>query len=183
MSEPAQHRLGGLDARTRRDRGPVDQHDRQTQLPRGIELGARALAACVLGHDPLDLVTAQKLQILGQREGAAGGDRLRPGQGQRIGRIDEAQQVVMLRPAREGREMQAPDGEEDPRGRLGQRLGGGLDRGDADPAVPGPAAQGARSSATSAVPVAAQASTAFRLICAANGWVASMTWVMPSSRM
>ncbi len=48
---------------------------------------------------------------------------------------------------------------------------------------PGPAAQGARSSATSAVPVAAQASTAFRLICAANGWVASMTWVMPSSRM
>src|SRR5258708_1254495 len=49
-------------------------------------------------------------------------------------------------------------------------------------ASPALACQGSRSSASSGVPVAAQASQALRLICAANGWVASTTWLMACPR-
>jgi len=47
--------------------------------------------------------------------------------------------------------------------------------------APAAATQGARSSAMRGTPSASQAATAFVLICAAKGWVASITWLIPSA--
>ncbi len=64
---------------------------------RGIQLGARARAARILGDDHLDAVFAQQGQFARRREGAAIHDQMMVGPGRRRGGIDEAQQVEMLR--------------------------------------------------------------------------------------
>ena len=53
--QPVQNRLRFGKALARGQGGAVDQDHRQPQFPRGIQLGARAFAACVLGDDMGDL--------------------------------------------------------------------------------------------------------------------------------
>lgn len=106
---------------------PVDHHHRQTQPARGKELCLGPAAAGVFGDNPADAMTVEKAQVVILSERPARNHRLCIGQRQRsLGRIDEAQQVVVLRLCGEGPERLLADGEENPGGRIGQGGDGGL---------------------------------------------------------
>lgn len=117
------HAAGNI---ARRQNRPVDHDDRQAELAGGDQLGLGARAAGILGDDAPDPVAPEQFAIAGRVEGAAGDLDMAIGQGQRPpGRIDKADEVVMLRLPGKGREMLASDGKKDPLGRAVQASGCG----------------------------------------------------------
>lgn len=126
MKEPSHH-LG--DARGDWPVGnfrAVDQDYRKTERPCGVEFGARAAAAGVLGEDQFDAMRFQQCQVARRGEGATGDDGLgiRQGQGH-LGRIHEAQEIMVLRGRGEGGKALPANGEEDPHRGPRQRGDGG----------------------------------------------------------
>ncbi len=110
-----------------RQGGAVDQDDGQAQGAGGDQFRFRAAAACVLGDDMGDGVVAQKGRVAGGGEGAFGDKGGAQGQGKRgLGRIDEAQQVVVLRFGGERLKRLLADGEEDACRCVGQGGDGGF---------------------------------------------------------
>ncbi len=88
------------------------QNDLEAKRPRRIDLGARTLATGILGNDAVDGVPLQERQIVIVAERAAIDDNLAVRQGLRIlRRIDEAQEVVMLRLGGKEIEVLPADGE------------------------------------------------------------------------
>lgn len=125
------------------DRGPVDQDHRQRQVARGAQLGLGPAAPGVLRHDQGDAVLLHQRPVAGCVEWAAGNLDRAIGQGQRpLWRIDEPQQVMMLRLAREGGEVLAADRQKHPLRWTRQQGCGGRKIGNRDPAVAGTGAPG-----------------------------------------
>ncbi len=121
--DPVQHLIQIAGDGTRGDRGPVDQDHRQAQCPRGQQLGLGPRAARVLGDDMGDPVIAQQRGIARDIKGATRDHQTGIRQGQRaLGRIDQSQQVMVLRARGESRDMLATNRQKHPRGGLGQRV-------------------------------------------------------------
>ena len=117
---------------------PCDQDHRHTQRPRRHDLGITGLAARVLAHQPIDTLIAQDGKLAVNAEWAACGEDLHTVQGGwEIGRIDHADDVVMLRFGGERNERLPADGEQDALGSLGQSRRGGFEIGDFCPAIAG----------------------------------------------
>lgn len=134
--DPGHHLLDPLGCGAGRDRGPVDHDDRQAKESCSNDLGTRALATGVLGDDMSDGMLAQQREVIFSREWSARDDGRRSEQGQRGGgRIDKAQQVMVLRTVREIGKVHSADGQEDARRGFGQGAGGGRNVRDLGPAV------------------------------------------------
>ena len=98
-----------------------DHDDGQTEHAGGVDLGARAVAAGVTRHNPIDAAHAHHLQFAIMGERSARYDHIGSKGQRRFGRIDEAQRVGVLRPRRERCDVLATDGEERACGGSGQR--------------------------------------------------------------
>ncbi len=137
MTKPL-HDLGhSFNALAWRNGRAVDQQDRNLQRAGGVQFGARAGAAGVLGNYELNAVAFQQIEVAFQREWATRDDGLRVWQRQGGGRVDKAQQVAVLRMSGKGREILPTDGGENA-GRL-HRQGGkaGVEIGEVAPDVAG----------------------------------------------
>lgn len=119
-----------------RHRGPVNQDDGQTQPSRRVNLGARTVAAGILGNDALNAVIGQQRQIILVAERPARHDHGAVCQRQQDLRlIDKAQQIMVLRLGCEGLKVQPSDGKEDAAARTGKRFNSGLHVGHCGPGV------------------------------------------------
>ncbi len=74
----------------------VDHKHWQAQRPRCVQLGTRTRATRVLGHHKLRPVLLHQRTVIGFCKRTPGHDHLCVGQGQSVGLIHKAQQVVML---------------------------------------------------------------------------------------
>lgn len=138
MMQPAHHIFRGVDFHPVGQSGPVDHQHRQAKLARGDQLGFGARAARILAYQQLDGVGLHQLPVVLNREGAAIDNQGVVGQGGCVvRRIDEAQQVVVLRLRGEGVHMHAPQRQHDAAGRPRQRGDRAVDVGNAAPAVSG----------------------------------------------
>lgn len=136
MIHPVQHRIDAARHRPIGNFGTIDQNHRKPERTRGIELGARALAAGILGDDEIDAMFLEQLAIADFGERTAFNNGLRIRKRQRVRRrIDQAQQVEMFGPHRERLQVLSADGEKDTRRRYGQSLDGTRHIRDQDPAV------------------------------------------------
>ena len=137
--KPVQHALNrGADRPWGQGRA-VHHHDRQAQFSRRHELRLGALATCILGHDDLRAMVAHQGKVILVAEWPAA--QYHPGIGQRqrlTGRIDQAQEVMMLRRRGEVAKALAADGKENT-GRLhGQGCGSLLSALHRDPVLTRP---------------------------------------------
>lgn len=97
MTQPAQDGMGAVDFIARWQHGAVDQDDRQVERAGGEQLGLRAGAAGIFAEDKLDAMRLHQGAVAFHVEGATIDDQAVIGQhGRRGGRIDEAQQIMML---------------------------------------------------------------------------------------
>lgn len=143
MRQPVQSRLDGVDGGAFGQPWAIDEDDGKVARARGIELGARAVAAGVFGDDGGDLVGSEQRQIAAEREGATRNNDIRVRQQQwRSISIDETHEITMLRLGREGGEVLAADGEKDARRRVGQGGDACGDIGHGMPAVARPRCPG-----------------------------------------
>lgn len=119
----------------RRQSRPRDHDHRQAKRPRRRQLGHGPRATGILGHQPCDTVADQQGTVasLGKRPARDLDRAIR--QRQRIRRIDEAQQIMMLGPRREGGEVLAPDSKKDTRRGYGQRGNSGWQVGNLGPEI------------------------------------------------
>jgi len=115
MTQPLQNRGHVENLLTRGQGGSVDHHNRQTQFARGKQLGLRARATGVFGNDTGDPMGAHQLQVSlnGERPAVCYHDVICEGQGG-AWRIDEAQQVKVLRIRCEFLKVHTPDSQHDP---------------------------------------------------------------------
>ena len=121
--------------------GAGDDDDRNAEAGGGGEFGHGRRAAGVLGHHDLYAVLLQQGAFGGFVVGAAGGQHEGAGRGGG-GRVDRAEDVVVLRRRGEWREVFLADGEEDAAGYRAERVGGFLDGGDFMPGRAGGAGPG-----------------------------------------
>lgn len=120
----------------RRDGRAVDQDDRQVKVAGGSQLGLGPGATGILGDDDVDAVVGQQGAVAFGGEGAPCDDRFGLRQGQRFGRrVDEAQEIVVLRGLREEAKVLATDGKEDSARGLAKGRDGGFKVGDMGPVV------------------------------------------------
>ena len=139
MSEPVHHFGHCLDTGAGRDQWAVAQDHRQRQYAGGVKFGTGTGTTRVLGDKPLNAVGFQQRKVTVQREGTARDHRDGLGQRQRFGgRINQSQQVVMLRLCGEGRQVLPTDGQKDAGRFAGQGLHGGTYITHMGPAVTGP---------------------------------------------
>lgn len=119
--DPVHHALGAAEGLARRQARAINQDHRNLLYQSRFQLGFGTCAPGILGDDIGDGIALQKRQIVGQRKGAAcddhGGIRQRQG---RPGRIDQTQQIVVLRLGGKGRQRLLADGQKDPGGVVGQ---------------------------------------------------------------
>ncbi len=112
--EPVQHliRRGAFGAW--RQVRTVDHQNRNVQRAGRMDFGNRPLPAGIFADQQLDPLILEEFQIVFQRKGAAcHGDRVMWHQRRHVGRINDAQNVVMLRLGRESVHVQAPKGQHD----------------------------------------------------------------------
>lgn len=137
MSQPVQNLCN------RRQLGPlwqdrtVDHQHWQAKRPRRVQLGPRAGAACVLGHNQLRLVPLHQRAVIGLGKRAAGDDDFGIRQGQFIGRIDQTQQIAMLGLGRELLKMHPTNRKEHALRFDVQRINCGGDIGNVSPVITG----------------------------------------------
>ncbi len=183
MTQPVHHRLHPAKGQARRGGRAVDQDHRQAQGAGGVQLRLGPRAARVLGDDVGDPMVAQQGGIARNVEGAAGDDGRGAGQGQGpLGRVDKPQEVMVLGAGRKGASVWRPMARKTREGTSGRASTAAATSATRTQRSPAPGAQAGRSSAQSGVSVAAQARAALRLISAAKGWVASITWLIRSAR-
>lgn len=121
MIQPGQHILGRVGFLPRGNKGAVDHQNRQAPLARGDQLGLGALAARVFAHQQVDGVILNQAGIALDGERPAIHHQTVVGQGWRlIGRIDKAQQVMVLRLRGKGGHMHPPQRQHDAARRPGQ---------------------------------------------------------------
>lgn len=101
MSQPVQNLIDRRKLLPGRQTGAVDHQDGHIQRPRGIQLGARARAACVLRNNQFGAVVFHQRNIVLNREGPTRDHNTRVGQKYSFRFIDQTQQIMMLRLSRE----------------------------------------------------------------------------------
>lgn len=138
MTQPIQNLRDRSHRLSRGQTGPVDQNHRQAKPARGNQFGLGAGAARILGYDMRDVMGTQQGLVAFGREWAARdhGLRIRQGQGA-FGRIDQPQQIMVLRLGGEGCKMLLADRQKHPGGQIGQGGDGGFQIGHMLPMVPG----------------------------------------------
>lgn len=138
MTEPAHHIGNGFNFIPYGNRGPADHHHRQTEIARGLDLRGRGIAAGVSGHHDFDAVVLQQRVVTGAVERSARHDHLGAGQWQRAARrIDQPDQILMLRMSGELVEGLSPDPEKYPARRRAERFGRRREIVDLDPVIAG----------------------------------------------
>lgn len=121
-----------------RQGGPVDHQGSKAELARGNQLGLGPAAAGVFGDNQRDPVAVQQLQIIGGQKRAARDLNTVLRQGEWVGwRIDEAQEIMVLRLAGEIAQVLPPDGKEDPLRRATQSLNRSRNIGQVLPVIAG----------------------------------------------
>lgn len=137
-SEPGQGGFDRLDPFGPRHRRPRDHHHGQAKIARGDQLGARRLAAGILGDDDVDRCPLHERGLSGKIERRPGEQHLEMRQiRRRIGRIDAAQQIMVLRRDLEGGRLKPANGEEDPGRCRAKRQSRAGHIGHLDPAIVG----------------------------------------------
>lgn len=136
MTKPPHHLIDGACDRARRHGRSINQDHRHTQHPRGIQLRTRAHATGVLRHDMGDAVRLHQGKIALKSKRSLRDDHCRLGQGQdRVGRIDQTQQVVVLWAHREGVDRLSTDRQKDSCRFIGQRSDRARDVSDLTPII------------------------------------------------
>jgi len=96
--DPVHSFINGGDSRSCSDHGTTDHVNLQAALPRGLDLGVSGAATGVLCEDALNVVRTEKRRIILRSKRAARGDnRCVRKAGRRGDRIDDADDVAMLR--------------------------------------------------------------------------------------
>lgn len=115
MIEPVQHIGHLMELLPGGQDRAVDHKDRNAQTARRRELGRGSISARVLADHKIDAMLAHQCGIALDRERPAGHDHGPVRQGQPTNRrVDQAQEVVMLRLGREFGQVHPAKGEEDP---------------------------------------------------------------------
>lgn len=135
MRQPVQNLRRGPQFRSFRNFGPIDHKDGQTQGARRIQLGPRATAARILGHDQLRAMTAHQLNVALNSERPARDLYVGVGHRHPARFIHQTQQVVVLGLGREVRQMHTAHGKKHALSRTAQRLDSSVDIRDTDPIV------------------------------------------------
>ena len=138
MSDPSHHFVEAVGFRARWHARSVDHQDGQSQVPGGVDLGARTVAARVFRDDKIDAVLFQKraISVAVERSPRDKDVVMRQGRGY-LGRIDIPQKVMVLGRGFEGRNVGSPDGQENAF-RFGIKgLAGAVDVGRVGPAISG----------------------------------------------
>ena len=136
MIDPRQHIGDVMDGLRLWHGGAVDHEDRQAERPRRVDLGASPLPSGIFGDHQIDPVIPHQGKIAVQRERAAVDQQMMVRQRRRhIGRIDEAQQIMMLRLGGKGFDMHAAERQHDAPGRAVERADSARDVGGMSPAV------------------------------------------------
>lgn len=138
MTQPDEHIFRAIALGPARNGGTVDHQDRQAQIPCGDQLGVGAVPASVLAHHQIDGVGLHQLAVACGGEWSAINDQAVMGQaGRLLWRIDEAQQIMMLRLGGEGSHMHPSQRQHDAAGLPRERRHCAVDVGNAGPAVTG----------------------------------------------
>jgi len=136
MIDPVQNRSHVMGLGAAGQCGSVDHDHRDSKGTGGQQLGLRAGSARVFGDTTRDPVVAHQRQIAIGGEWPAIQHDLMIGKRQRsIGRINQAQQIEMLRVGREFGQMHPADGQKNTLGRAVQRGNGPGDVGHMGPVV------------------------------------------------
>lgn len=135
MRQPVQNLRRGPQFRSFRNFGSIDHKDGQPQGARRIQLGPRATAARILGHNQLGAMAAHQLNIALNSERPARDLDVRVGHRHPVRLIHQTQQVVVLGLGREVVQMHTAHGKEHALSRTVQRLDSSVDIRDTDPIV------------------------------------------------
>ena len=136
MTQPGQHFLGAAGFCPCGNDRSVDHQNRHAQLSGGNQLGLGPLAARVLAHQQVDGVIPQQPHVALRAERSAIDHQTMVRQGWRlVGRIDKAQQVVMLWLGGKCLYMHPPQREHDPAGWPRQSGHGFVNIGNIAPAI------------------------------------------------
>ena len=127
MIEPVDHIRQFRKDAARRHRGPVDQNDQKAQIAGGGQLCCGTGTTGILGHDQINVMRAHQGPVADHIKGTAGHMDLSLRQRQRpVGRVDKAQQVMMLGPRCKNVEVLFADGQKHPCGAVRQFRHGGF---------------------------------------------------------
>lgn len=138
MTKPDQNLMQIAQYYARRDHRPVDQDHRNAKIAGRCQFGLRAAATGIFGNDHVYFMLAKQRLITRFGERPLGDYRVIPWQGHRaVGRIDQSQQVVVLRRSGEKVQMLLADGQEHPRGPAGQSINRRVQIRNALPAIAG----------------------------------------------
>jgi len=138
MTEPAHHLGHAFHPQPVGHLRPRDHDHGQTQLTRGVDLGARACPPGVASDDPFDTPRAHHLQFAVECERPTRNDEISIRQRERpFSGINEAQRIGVLRPCRERRDVLPPNGKKHAGGLFRQGGDRGRDIGDLDPDIAG----------------------------------------------
>jgi len=136
MTEPAQNIRDAFDFFPRGNQGTAHHHHRQSEIARGLDLGVRRIAAGIARDHDVDAMIDQDRAVAGESEWSTRHDDFRIPQRQRPARrIDQPDQIEMLRMRGEQLEMLPPDAEKYPARRRAQGISRRGDVVNFDPAI------------------------------------------------
>lgn len=136
MIEPVQDILKPCADGARRHLGPVDHHHREVKRARSLELGPCAGATRILGNQQVDAMPLHQHLIVDGGKRSTRNHHLYIRKRQRhLGRINQADQVVMLRSRGEIREVLLADGQKNALGVVRQGLDSTVDIRDVLPPI------------------------------------------------
>lgn len=144
--------------------GPVDHDDRQAKRAGRVNLGPRPGSPGVFRNDDLNAMRPHQRKITLKVKRAARDDRLRLWQRERPWRINQAQEVIMLRLAGESGEIICPTARNTRCAGPFKAAAAASISGTVIQRSPSPATHGARVRASSGIPARSQAATALALI-------------------
>ena len=118
MTQPRHHISHAIGLGPRRDVGTINHDNRQAKGTGGFDLGIGTGAACILGYDQINAMVLHQRAIVLCRKRAARHQHMVIGKRRRTaGRINQTQQIEMLRIGGEVVQMHASDRQHDTRRR------------------------------------------------------------------
>ena len=128
MTQPSQNRFDRVYFIPDRQFGPLDHHDGYAKRASGLQFGTSAVATGVFGDNFFNAMVAHQRCVIGNRERAARyDDRVLRQRRRRCRWVDEAQHIVVLRLHGEALDILTAYGQQNTRGRSGQRFNGTRD--------------------------------------------------------
>ena len=138
MTEPGHHIFRKVDFHPVRHGGALDHQHRQAELAGCRQLGCSARAARILAYDEINGVVLHQAAISLDGEGAAVDHQAVMRQGRRLSRrIDEPQEVMVLRLRGEGLHMHPPQRQHDAPGWASKHIDCRVNVAGAKPAIAG----------------------------------------------